>query len=100
MQLSLAEDKLSHTLALVLSLHSKKPATMHNLYSLVSDAASVVQRGHTFLQCMVDTMKQQSIPMIMSGCLQSLDKTSYGEPHSFPNGLINPCFSSLTQPLP
>jgi len=58
MQLSLAEDKLSHTLALVLSLHSKKPATMHNLYSLVSDAASVVQRGHTFLQCMVDTMKQ------------------------------------------
>ena len=65
MQLSLAEDKLSHTLALVLAWRSKKAATKHDLQSLIghlSHAATVVQHGRTFLRRMIDTMKTAKWP--------------------------------------
>ena len=60
MQLSLAPEKLSQILALVLSWRSRQSATKQELQSLIghlSHAATVVLPGLTFLRCMIDLMK-------------------------------------------
>ena len=60
MQHSLAPEKLSRILALVLSWHSRQSATKQELQSLIghlSLAATVVLPGRTFLRRMIDLMK-------------------------------------------
>ena len=60
MQLSLAPEKLSRILALVLSWRSRQSATKQELQSLISHlshAATVVMPGRTFLRRMIDLMK-------------------------------------------
>ena len=63
MTLSLPQDKLARTLALVLSWRSRQTATKHELQSLVghlSHAAVVVLPGRTFLRHMINLMKTAS----------------------------------------
>ena len=65
MQLSLAQDKMTRILSLVLSWRSKRAATKQELQSLIghlSHAATVVQHGRTFLRRMIDLTKQVKQP--------------------------------------
>lgn len=65
MELSLAQDKLLHMKALVLSWRSKKAAPKWYLQSLIghlSHATTVVQQGRTFLRRMIHLMKTAKQP--------------------------------------
>ena len=65
MSLSLPHDKLTCTLALVLSWRSRQAATKRELQSLIghlNHAAIIVLPGRTFLRRMIDLMKTTNLP--------------------------------------